>query len=661
MLETLYQHISIQTLATLVLVLPLVGAAINGIISLATAHSQTDRTRAASSFIGTSSALLSFAGTIFITVTLAGIQRAEPSFITGSLISWVVNDGLIVNIGLTFDQLSTLTALTITAVGFFAHLYAVGYMARETSGARFFALMNLFLFCMLLTVLSDNLVAMFAGWEGIGITSYLMISHWFEGEGNAGVATRAIVIDHVGTVAFLIGVFLVFGVMGAAGTSPGTGLFAVDAIERHAAWFLPVATLVCTAFFIAAAVRSAQLPFFIWLTDSMAGPTPASAFMHATCMVAAGIYLIARLNFLFVLSHHVLQAMTIVGATTALVAALIGVMQTDLKKILAFSTVSQLGFMFVAAGLGAFSVSVFHLTAHAFFKALLFFSAGAAIQALRGQRDITRMGGLKDRMPITAWTFIIAAAALSGIPPTSGFASLDSILWQAFERGHYFIWFMCFLSTGLTSFYIFRAAGLAFFGEPNAPLDDVRHAQEPKLSMVVPMMILAAVSLLGGLASWPAMLGGANRIMSWLSGAVAYETSRAPGIHTQGTELIVTGITLLWVIHFAIIGWIIYAQKRDVPERMAARFRRTHSLIVKSLYLDFCFEWIVVRPTMWISKRVLSDEIDATFIRGLLFDGTGRVVGLAARFAHAIQTGQLQMYLIYSIIGTVIVLGAFVL
>ena len=339
MLETLYQHISIQTLATLMLVVPLCGAVINGIISLATAHIQTDRTRSVSSFIGTTAALVSFVGAILITVTLAGIQRAEPSFITGPLVSWVVHGGLVINMGLAFDQLSTLTALTITAVGFFAHLYAIGYMVRETSTARFFALMNLFLFCMLLTVLGDNLVAIFAGWEGIGVISYLMIAHWFEDANYARVATKAVIVDHIGTAALLIGTFLIFGVMGAAGTSPDSGFLTVDTIERHAAWFLPVASFVCVAFFIAAAVRAAQLPFFIWLTDAMAGPTPASAFMHATCMVAAGIYLIARLNFLFVLSPQVLQAMTILGASTALVAALIGIMQTDLKKILAFSTV----------------------------------------------------------------------------------------------------------------------------------------------------------------------------------------------------------------------------------------------------------------------------------------------------------------------------------
>ena len=402
MLETLYQHISIQMLATLVLIVPLGGAIVNGVIALATARTQTDRLRPTCSFIGTLAALFSFVGALIILITLAGIQRAEPSFITGPLVSWVVHKGLVINIGLAFDQLSSLTALTITAVGFFAHLYAVGYMTRELSYARFFALMNLFLFFMLLTVLGDNLIAILAGWEGIGIVSYLMISHWFDDPDHARVATKAIIIDHVGTTALFIGIFLIFGVMGAANVSPDAGVFSVATIERHAAWFLPVATLVSAAFFIAAAVRAAQLPFFIWLTDSMAGPTPASAFMHATCMVAAGIYLIARMNFLFVLSPQVLQVMIILGASTALIAALIGVMQTDLKKILAFSTVSQLGFMFVASGLGAFSVAVFHLMTHAFFKALLFFSAGAAIQAMRGQRDITRLGGLKDRMPITA-------------------------------------------------------------------------------------------------------------------------------------------------------------------------------------------------------------------------------------------------------------------
>lgn len=661
MLETLYQHISIQSVATLTLIAPLGGAVLNGLFGLASAHAQTNRIRSAVSFVGTCAALIAFVAMLLITVTLAGIERAEPSFITGPLITWAMHKGLMVSAGLAFDQLSTIAALAVSAIGLASHLYAVAYMERDVSYARFFALMNLFLFFMLLLVLSDNLIAIIAGWEGIGLISYLMIAHWFQNEEGSRVATKAIIIDHVSLVALLIGTFLIFGVMGAAGTSPEAGIFNIGTIERHAAWFLPIAAYVCTAFFIAAAVRAAQLPFFVWLTDAMEGPTPASAFMHATCMVAASIYLIARLNFLFVLAPSVLHAMTILGALSALVAALIGVMQTDLKRILAFSTISQLGFMFVAAGVGAFSAAVFHLTTHTFFKVLLFFAAGAAIQAMHGQRDITQLGGLKDRMPITAWTFVIAAAALAGIPPTSGFASLNPILWQTFERGHYLIWCMCFVATGLTAFYIFRAAGLVFFGEPNAPLDDVRRAHEPKLTMVVPMMLVAAVTLFGGLASWPAMLGGSNYVMSWLSGAVAYETSRAPGVHTQGTELIITGITLLWVVHFAIIGWVIYAQKRDLPIRVAARFKRIHALIVRSFYLDAFYEWVVARPVMWFARRVLSQEIDATLIRGLIYDGTGRTVGLAAQLAQTLQTGQLQMYLIYSIIGTVIIIGAFVL
>jgi NADH-quinone oxidoreductase subunit L len=392
----------------------------------------------------------------------------------------------------------------------------------------------------------------------------------------------------------------------------------------------------------------------------MAGPTPVSALIHAATMVAAGVYLIARLNFLFILSPFALQVIAWIGAVTAIYAAIIGVVQTDIKKILAYSTISQLGFMFLACGIGAFSIAVFHLMTHAFFKALLFLSAGAVIHVMHGEQDIRKLGGLKHRMPITAWTFVIAAAALAGIAPTAGFVSKDAILWQAFERGHFALWLMAFGAVGLTSFYIFRAVGMVFFGESNINPDDYRRTSEAPVSMVVPMMLLAVLTLFGGILGWPEALGGSHRITSWLDQLMAFERGHAPGSEASGTAIILMVVTLLWSLHFAIIGWVIYAQKRNLPERVADRFHRLHKLILRKFYVDEIYETLIVKPLTWFSSHILWKELDDTYIDGLAIHGTARAVGFWSNLVSALQTGLIQNYLIYFLIGAVTIVWLFV-
>lgn len=657
MLETLYQYIHIQTLGWLIVFLPLAGAAINGVISLSTASIQTDRARPWVSFFGSMLPLISFVCALLIFVTLIGIEKAEPSFVTGSLFSWAAAKGLIVDVALKFDQLSSIMALVVTGVGSLIHIYSVGYMANDHGYARYFSLLNLFLFFMLLLVLADNLVIIYVGWEGVGLCSYLLIGFWFDDEAKAKAGTKAFIINRIGDVGFLIGIFLVFGVMAAAGASHDTSYFNVDHMQRYAGWFLPVATFVSMAFFIGTTAKSAQIPLYVWLPDAMAGPTPVSALIHAATMVAAGIYLIARLNFIFILSPITLQTIAIVGSVTALIAAIIGIVQTDIKKILAYSTISQLGLMFLASGIGAFSFSVFHLTTHACFKALLFLCAGSVIKAMHGEQDIRMFGGLKERMPITAWSFVIAAAAISGIFPTSGFVSKDAILWQTFERGHYVLWSMAFVTVGLTAFYIFRAVGMVFFGDVNAKLDDYRKISEPSLTMVVPIMLLTVLTLFGGLANWPEALGGSQRLTSWLDGVMAFEKSHAPGAESRGTEIIFMAITLLWAVHFSIVGWVIYAQKRNLPEKVALRFKRFHKLILNKFYVDEIYDLLFVRPIRWFAKRILWQELDKTYIDGLLVNGSARTVGFWSSLVSAIQTGNIQNYIIYFLIGATILVG----
>jgi NADH-quinone oxidoreductase subunit L len=660
MLDSIYQHIQIQSLAWAVILLPLAAAAVNGLIAMATASVQTERARPWVSFIGTLLPILSFAAAIVITVTISGLEKTQPSFITGPLFSWAITKGLVVDVGLKIDQLSMVMMLVVTGVGSLIHIYSIGYMAHDSGHARYFSLLNLFLFFMLIIVLADNLLVVFAGWEGVGLCSYLLIGFWFEDEEKARAGTKAFIVNRIGDVGFLVALFLTFGVMAAANAPHEIGYFNIDNMQQHAAWFLPIATIVCLAFFLGACGKSAQIPLYVWLPDAMAGPTPVSALIHAATMVAAGVYLIARLNFLYILSPIALQVIATVGACTAIFAAVIGMVQTDLKKILAYSTISQLGFMFLAAGVGAFSVAIFHLATHAAFKALLFLGAGAVIQAMRGEHDIRNFGALRERMPVTAWCFVIGAAALAGIAPTAGFVSKDAILWQTFERGHYILWIMAFATVGLTSFYIFRAVGMTFFGEPNAPVDDFRKATEPSLSMVIPTMVLAAFALLGGIFGWPEVLGGSNRIVAWLNEIMAYERGHAPAT-SAGREMILMAITLLWSIHFSIIGWVIYAQKRNLPERMAKRFARLHRVVLRKFYVDEIYNAIFVKPIQWISGRILWKEVDETYLDGLCVHGTARAVGFWSSLVSALQTGLVQNYLIYFLIGASIIVGIAIL
>ena len=656
MLDLLYQHVSLQTLIWLVVALPLLGATANGAISLATARDERARFKPLVTLIGCGAPLLSFAAAAVVFLTLTGFEAGSPSAITGPLFRWVAGSTLIVDVGLGVDQLSLIMSLMVSGVGFLIHVYSVGYMGHDAGYARYFAELNLFLFFMLLLVLADNMVLMFVGWEGVGLCSYLLIGFWFEDEAKAKAGMKAFIVNRIGDAGFLAGMFLIFGVMSAAGVDPANGMFNFQTMQSNGAYFVPVATAISLLLFAGAAGKSAQIPLYVWLPDAMAGPTPVSALIHAATMVTAGIYMVVRLNFIFALSPFALHTIAVLGAATAVYAAVMGLVVTDLKKILAYSTISQLGTMFLACGVGAFTGAIFHLVAHAFFKALLFLSAGAVIHALGGEQDVRRMGGLKRRMPLSAWTFVIAAAALAGLAPTVGFFSKDAILWQAFERGNTVLWAMGFLGAGLTSFYIFRAAGFVFFGETNVPLEKWKRVVEAPVSMALPMMLLATGTLIGGILGVPQCLGGLNRMGEWLGQLIPYEISRAPapGSHT---EIILMVVTLLWSAHFSILGLLIYSQKRDWPGRVAQRVAPLHRLVLNLFYIDQLYDRAIVRPLIWFSRRILWNALDETAIDGLAVHGTARAVGFLAVVASAMQTGVLQRYLLYFLIGAVAVIA----
>lgn len=656
MLQFIYTYISLQTLIWLIVALPLASALINGVIALATSHAESARFRPFVSLVGSCLPLAAFAASVAVFFTVTGFEAGPPSAITGPLLKWVAGTNLVIEIGLKVDELSLVMALVVSGVGGLIHIYSIGYMGHDAGYARYFAQINLFLFFMLVLVLADNLVLMFVGWEGVGLCSYLLIGFWFEDTEKARAGMKAFVVNRIGDAGFIAAMFLIYGVMAASGAAPESGFFNFETMERYGAYFLPVATVLSLLLFTGAVGKSAQIPLYVWLPDAMAGPTPVSALIHAATMVTAGVYMVVRLNFIFALSPVALQVVAWTGAVTALFAATMGLAATDLKKILAYSTISQLGYMFMAAGVGAFSAAIFHLVTHAFFKALLFLCAGSVIHALHGEQDIRNMGGLKRRMPLTAWTFVIAATALAGIVPTAGFFSKDAILWQAFERGHFWLWAVGFLGAGLTAFYTFRAAGFVFFGESNIPQEKWRRVEEAPMTMAVPLLVLATLSLFGGILGVPEVLGGRDIIIKWLGGLISYEVGHAPaeGSHT---ELILMAISVLWAAHFSILGWVIYAQKRDWPVRIAARMSWVYRLVANRYYVDEIYNFFVVRPLVWFSGRVLWNSVDQSIVDGIAVHGSARAVGFMGVVVSAMQTGMLQRYLLYFLIGAAAVVG----
>src|SRR3989454_2605908 len=428
--------------------------------------------------------------------------------------------------GFLLDPLSAVMVLVVTGVGFLIHVYSVGYMGHEGGYYRFFGYMNLFMFAMLTLVLANNLLLMFVGWEGVGLCSYLLIGFYFLKKSASDAGKKAFIVNRIGDAGFLLGLLLTAVTLGtirftAAGLPESAGYSGIlQSLESavHAgtlAYGAPVLTAIALLLFVGAARKSAQIPLYVWLPDAMEGPTPVSALIHAATMVTAGVYMVVRMNAVYQLAPFALDVVAVVGAVTAIFAASMALVQNDIKKVLAYSTISQLGYMFLALGVGAFASGVFHLMTHAFFKALLFLGAGSVIHAMSGEQDLQKMGGLWNKIPITAKTFAVATLAIAGIFPLAGFFSKDEILGQAFDR-YFSLWFVGFITAGMTAFYMFRLLFLAFFGYSRADEHVEKHIHESPPAMTVPLIILAGLSLIGGWVGWPGSLGGENRFERFL-------------------------------------------------------------------------------------------------------------------------------------------------
>ncbi len=585
----------------------------------------------------------------------------QAAYLTDTMYRWLSVGSLNVDVAFAFDRLSAVMVLVVAGVSALIHIYSMGYMAHDKSYWRYFAYLNLFVFFMLLLVSADNAVVMFVGWEGVGLCSYLLIGFWFEDPEKAYAGKKAFVVNRIGDFGFLLGIILIFWTLGTVNFNE----IATQAPVVLAAGG-SMATIICLLLFLGATGKSAQIPLYVWLPDAMAGPTPVSALIHAATMVTAGVYMIVRLNVLYLLSPAAMCTVAVVGAATAIFAATIGLLQNDIKKVLAYSTVSQLGYMFLAVGVGAFSAGIFHLMTHAFFKALLFLGSGSVIHAMSGKQDIREMGGLKKQMPITYWTFLAATLAIAGIPPLSGFFSKDEILWKAFSspHGHWNLWLLGFVAAGLTAFYMFRLVFLTFHGQCRADQETRSHIHESPYLMTVPLIVLGVLSVVGGFVGIPEALGGGNSFHHWLSPLLGNENGAVPTTAEahhwpHAVEYIMIALSIAVAVAGISVAYVFYIRQPGKPEQLAERWPLLHQLVYNKYYVDEIYNVFIVQPIKLTSTYLLWKFFDAGVIDGAV-NLTGTTVRGLGRVAARLQNGYAQAYAITFLIGVLLVVGAFV-
>ncbi len=663
--------------------LPLLGAIINAIFS-------RKLPRAFVSAIAVGAVGLSFF--VALLVFFAMIGTGEPRVFDVPVYSWIPVGDFKVNVSFLLDPLSALMSLIVTGVGFLIHVYSIGYMAEDDGYGRFFTYLNLFIFSMLLLVLADNYLLLYVGWELVGLCSYLLIAFWFTRPEAAAAGKKAFITTRIGDFGFGLGVLLIFVTFGSLDFS------AVFAQAQH--WLVgePVITAITLLLFAGAVGKSAQIPLYVWLPDAMEGPTPVSALIHAATMVTAGVYMVARSHALYALAPFSSQVVATIGAVTALFAATMALVQVDLKRVLAYSTISQLGYMFLGVGVAAYGAGIFHLLTHAFFKALLFLAAGSVMHAMGGVIDMRHLGGLRDKMWWTYVTFVAGALALAGFPLFSGFFSKDAILASAFESGHTVLWGIGLLTAGLTAFYIFRGVFLTFHGSPrwaesstkvpmkvredvtpprvagSAPFHDALPAPSPSQGhaalfphespavMVVPLAILAIFSVFAGWVGMPSVMG-VNRLEEFFA-PVFKETSAAPSVAVPATlpaltEWLLIGASIVaGLLGIGMAFWF-YIANPEVPVQLAARFPRIYNLLWRKYYVDEIYHVLFVEPGRRFAL-FLWQVIDVKLIDGFA-NGLGRAFARINRVLRRAQTGYARAYALAMLIGTVLLIGWLIL
>jgi len=627
--------------------LPLIGFLVNGLLG------SRLKSESLVGGIGSATVGLGFLISCWALVEMLNLSPQERAFIV-PVIDWITAGNLNVNIAYQADQLSILMMLIVTGVGFLIHVYSIGYMHGDPGFARFFAYLNLFIFAMLNLILADNFLLMFLGWEGVGLCSYLLIGFWYDRKFEKGTtgdaAKKAFIVNRIGDFGFLIAMFLIFMTFGS---------LSFQSVFSQAAAF-PVGSAVIMwitlSLFLGATGKSAQIPLFVWLPDAMAGPTPVSALIHAATMVTAGVYMIARCSVLFALAPTTMMIVAVIGAATAFFAATIGLVQNDIKKVLAYSTVSQLGYMFLALGVGAFTAGLFHVMTHAFFKALLFLGSGSVIHAMHEEQDIQKMGDLRKYMPITSLTFLIGTIAIAGIFPFSGFVSKDEILWKTFSGGHVGLWVIGAAGAVLTAFYMARLTILTFYGEKR--WGENNHPHESPKTMTYPLIVLAILSVIGGAVGWPAALGGGNALEHWLEPVFARANDEmhliVPGHDPM--EYVLMAFSVAIALAGMYLAYTMYMKKTELPGRLAHAWPRLYKTLFQKWYVDEVYEATVVRPIHTGSEKILWKGVDVGVIDWTV-NAIARLFGFISRYARMMQTGVAETYVFVFIVGVVAIIG----
>jgi NADH-quinone oxidoreductase subunit L len=632
----------------LIPLLPLAGSAVNGLLGRRFPKSVIALVACGAS----GAAFLIAGGAVLSLLRLA----PEARHVVRPFYTWIASGDFVAKAEFLLDPLSSVMLLVVTGVGFIIHIYSIGYMHAEDGYYRFFAYMNLFLFSMLVLVLSGNFLLMFVGWEGVGLCSYLLIGYYFDRRSAGDAGKKAFIVNRIGDVGFVLGILLIFVTFGSLDFEEVFRQIAAGVLRFPVEAGVGTLTAIGLLLFVGATGKSAQVPLYVWLPDAMEGPTPVSALIHAATMVTAGVYMVVRCAPIFSRAPVAMETVTIVGITTALYAATIGLVQTDIKRVLAYSTVSQLGYMFAAAGVGAFSAGIFHLMTHAFFKALLFLGAGSAIHALGGEQDLMRMGGLKRYTPVTYATMFAAALAISGIFPLAGFFSKDEILWSAWALGHPVVWLAGLITAGLTAFYMFRLMFLAFHGEERFSTQSRHHLHESPASMVIPLVILGILSVVGGFIGPPAWLNlGPNRFFQFLepSLALAYRPERGELPHSL--ELSFAAISVLAAAVGILVAYRTYVLRPESADAWAGRMKGLYTLLFRKYYMDEAYDAAFVNPVLHGSRETLWKGMDVGIIDGTV-NGVGQAIRASAGVLKRIQSGLVRGYAAWIFLGAVAVI-----
>ena len=614
----------------LIPVAPLLGAIVNGVIG-------KRLPKTVIGVIGSGAVAVSLALSLGAFLQMLDTP-ADAMPIVHNYFVWIQAGNFHANFGFLLDHLSGLMILIVTGVGFLIHIYSTGYMHDDSGFYRFFAYLNLFMFSMLTLVLANNYLLMFVGWEGVGLCSYLLIGFWFGKKSATDAGKKAFIVNRVGDFGFILATMLIFTTFKTV--DYGQVFVAAKGFALEPLGMIGTITTICLLMFVGATGKSAQIPLFVWLPDAMEGPTPVSALIHAATMVTAGVYMIARSAILFDHAPGALLVVASVGAATAIFAASVGLVQTDIKKVLAYSTVSQLGYMFLACGAGAYAAGVFHLMTHAFFKALLFLGAGSVIHGMSGIQDIRKMGGLRHKMPWTFGTFLVGTIAIAGIPGLAGFFSKDMILAAAWNAPNYgkILWTVGLITAGFTSFYMFRLLILTFFGEARYTHHDVHHVHESPATMLIPLVVLAMGSIVGGYINVPGFLG--------------YEAAEG------ATEKILMAASIAAALSGMGLAWLMYMSRPELPSQLARATEAMYSILTHKYYIDEVYDSLIVWPILQASREFLWKFVDTVVIDGFV-NGIGETVRASANGLRHMQTGYVRTYAAWILAGGVLMIAWF--